>query len=97
MSANDQNQAFDFCASLGKTVAEARADYDGCCIDFAGDFVTARGGRLAYFRTPLHQKWCYHASPLIDGFIHDLWTDNPMPLAEFILHIGAENVEFPAE
>ena len=81
------------------TVAEARGYYDGCCIEFVGEVMMERipGGRLAYFLTPGHATWRYHAAFELNGIIHDLWQDQPMPLEDFMRAIGADEVEYPAE
>jgi hypothetical protein len=93
------NLAHDWVASIPKTLAEARADWEGQCIDFAGDLEAAVGvGRIAYFETPDNEVWKYHAALEIDGMIHDLWHDGPaLPLAEYMNTIGASTVEYPSE
>jgi hypothetical protein len=82
----------------GMTLEQARAGYEGCCIDAAGSFIDTTGiGRLAYFETPFNLKWRYHAAVEIDGMIHDLWGDEPLPLTEYMQQIGATEVDYPAE
>lgn len=93
-----RNVAHQFCQDMGKTIASVRKEYDGACIDFAGDLIDHLGrGRVAYFETTLNLRWRYHAAVEIDGVIHDLWGNEPMPLAVFTKHIGACEVEYPAE
>lgn len=93
----NKNLAFEFARKGGRTIDQCRADYDGACIDFAGDFAEAFGGRLAYFETPFSPEWRYHCAVEIDGAIHDLWRDSAMPIKEFAEAIGATEWDYPAE
>lgn len=99
-SRKEMNLAHQFAQSLGLTVEEAREAYDGTCIDFAGDFLEDHlhgNGRLAYFGELCDPRWTYHAAVEVDGVIHDLWHDSPLPLDDFMTLIGAATVEYPAE
>lgn len=90
--------AFNFAQSLGRTVAECRWFYQNRCIDFAGDcseFIL--GSRLAYFETPRHPVWRFHAAVELSGTVYDLWQDLPVPLKTYLGVIGADRVEYPAE
>ncbi len=93
------NLAHAFALKGYKNLDEAREDFDGGCIDFAGDFVDSLRpkARLAYFETPLNSRWRYHAALELDGWIHDLWADRAMPLDAFMARIGATEVDYPAE
>lgn len=81
------------CASI----QAVRDEYDGACIDFAGDLCEeVPGARLAYFDGLDHPAWKYHAAMVLDGWVHDLWY--PMlPLDVFMSAIGATTVEYPSE
>jgi len=89
-----KNLAHSFARQGGRALAECKADYDGSCIEFAGDFQSAFGGRLVYFETPDHQIWRYHCAVEIDGLIHDLWSGVPVPKEEFARAIGATAWEY---
>lgn len=92
------NLAYQWVQSRGLTVELARAKWGGCCIDFAGDFIEAIGrGRLMYFALPNHPRWKYHAAAEIDGFIHDLWYDEPTPTNEYALYLGCDEYDCPSE
>jgi len=88
-----ENLAHKF-ATKGGTLEQCRADYDGACIDFAGDFESAFGGRLVYFETPNNPEWRYHCAVAMDGIIHDLWHTEPMPIDQFAQAIGATSWEY---
>lgn len=94
-----KNLAHQFAIKKYGSVFHAKAEYIGLCIDFVGDCISHFGkGRLAYFDDPpkrYHWKW--HACYELNGWIHDLWEDRPMPLAEYMELIGAVSVEYPAE
>lgn len=91
------NLARSWIVRCGKTVEQALCEYDDACIDFAGDFLGTVGrGRLAYFETPDNPKWRYHAAVEIDGMVHDLWTEEVMPLDEYMAHIGANKMDYTA-
>jgi len=91
------NLAHVFVESLGRDLLEVKEEYDGMCIDFAGDMIDWLGyGRLVYFETPLHPNWRYHAAAEIDGIIHDLWEDEPLELTAYMKKIGATGVDYPA-
>lgn len=91
------NLAHQYAESNYGSVSGAMDANDGCCIDFAGELVdTTPGSRLAYFDTPRHPRWKYHAAMELSGMIHDLWSEHPMPLDEFMKSIGADAVEYPA-
>lgn len=91
------NLAHKFAGTVGG-IAVAREQYDGACIDFAGDLEDFLGkGRLAYFDAIFHPEWRYHCALEIDGLIHDLWQERPMPMSVFMDVIGASEVEYPAE
>jgi len=83
----------------GKTIAQAQQEYDGCCIDFAGDFIEAnKQGRLAYFNDIGHPIWKYHAAVEIDGMIHDLWFEAVLPTEQFLSEVlGGGWVDYPGE
>lgn len=92
------NLATLYANSLGLTLTQARADYDGSCIDFAGDLIDhLQHGRLAYFDHLDHPRWRYHAAAEFDGWIHCLWQPRPLPLADYMAKLGAAQVEYPAE
>ena len=92
------NLAHKFVHNIGKDIKGCRDEYDGSCIDFAGDMIDWLGqGRLAYFETPHNPRWRYHAAVEWRGFIHDLWQEEAMPLDCFMEKIGAIKVEYPTE
>jgi len=92
------NLAHQFVLKAGSTIEGARGYWDGACIDFAGELIDSIGkGRLAYFNTDLNPDWKYHAAVVVDGVVHDLWQDSPIPLPEYLPKIGAVSVEYPAE
>lgn len=98
MSKSMKNLAHEWATQNFLSLAQARKDYEGMCIDFAGDCQAAIGGRIAYFETPKNPVWRYHAAIEIDGFIHDLWRDGPpIELVLFMEAIGSTQVEYPAE
>lgn len=79
------------------SIEAAREEYDGACIDFAGEVHhSVPGSRLAYFDSIFHPAWRYHAAMEFDGWIHDLWYPL-LPLDVFMEAIGADTVEYPAE
>jgi hypothetical protein len=89
------NLAHQFVISQGKCVAGTREEFDGACIDFAGEFIDSiQRGRLAYFETPDNHNWKYHAAVVIDGIVHDLWEEHPVPLDFFMPKIGASSVDY---
>jgi len=91
------NPVHAYCQQMGKTVEQMQAEYAGGCIEFAGELMHFAGrGRMAYFLTPRHPLWRYHAAVEIDGLIHDLWH-GCIPLEQFIPMIGADGVEYPCE
>ena len=76
-----RNLAHDYIRSLGLTLAQARKEWSGCCVDFVGDLLEWVGrGDLAYWDLPQHPIWRYHATALLDGMIHDLWLDRAISL-----------------
>lgn len=89
-----KNLALEFATQGGRTLEQCRKDYDESCIDFAGDFESAFGGRLVYFETPGNDRWRYHCSVMINGLIHDLWQTEPMGLLDFMDKIGADSWEY---
>lgn len=94
------NLAHKFVHSRDQTVANARKEYDDACIDLAGDMLEGLqipGSKLAYFETPYNGLWRYHAAVEVDGWIHDLWFDDPMPLKFYMRFIGASSVDYTAE
>jgi hypothetical protein len=92
------NLAHKWVSDQGKCLPGTREEYDGACIDFAGELAdTTPGARLAYFETPFNANWRYHAAMELNGIIHDLWQEEPMSLADFMEAIGANSVEYPAE
>lgn len=97
-----KNLAHEYALSIGLTVEQAQKDWDGACIEFAGDFVDSEMGnlakaRMAYFDTPHNPFVKYHCTIEVGTYIHDLWMDEPVPLDEYIHLVGAETVEYPAE
>lgn len=92
------NLAHTWVIGCGKTVTEARKEYDDACIDFAGDLIEGIGrGRLAYFNDIGHPRWRYHAAAEIDGIIHDLWSEDAMTVEEFLAVMHGGWVDYPAE
>ncbi len=93
------NLAQKWVLDSGRTLEEVRAEYDGSCIDFSGNFLDAFGrGRLAYFNDIGHPKWRYHAAAEIDGMIHDLWIDKVMTVNRFVTYaLQGGWVDYPAE
>lgn len=93
-----KNLAQQWVIDSGKTLSGAREEYEGACIDFAGDFLDAIGkGRLAYFNDVGSPLWKYHAAVEIDGLIHDLWFAAVIPTADFLELLGGGWVDYPAE
>lgn len=93
-----KNLAHEWVLAQGKDVEGCREEYDGACIDFAGDFLDSTGrGRMAYFDNIGSSRWRYHAAVEIDGFIHDLWFDLPMPTSDFLEALGGGEVDYPLE
>lgn len=92
------NLAHSYVLHLGKCVPGCREEFDGCCIDFAGDLLDCIGhGRIGYVDLPWPHKWRYHAFVVVDEVVHDLWEEEAIPLADYLERIGAESVEYPAE
>src|SRR4029078_13045479 len=92
------NLAHLFCHYIGQDIERVRNEYEDACIFFAGDLIHSLGqGRLAWFDTHLNPTWRYHAAVEIDGVIHDLWQEEPMPLDDYLKLIGATEVEYAAE
>jgi hypothetical protein len=93
-----KNLAHEWVKGRGLTVEQARSEWDGVCVEFAGELADAHGGRLAYFDDPPKiWKWKYHAAAEINGMIHDLWRDGPaIPLGQYEDEMGCD-AEYPAE
>ena len=86
-----------FVAQNFESLDKAKEEYDGACIEFAGDLTDSTpGARLAYFEGIAHPAWRYHAAMEFGGWVHDLWLPM-MPLDVFMSAIGAAKVEYPAE
>lgn len=97
-----KNLAHEYALKFKASVQEAREDWSGFCIDFAGDFTGSKKGRrlkarMPYFDDLDNWNWKYHCSIEVDGMVHDLWMDEPMKLEHFMQRIGANAVEYPAE
>lgn len=58
-------------------------EFDGFCIDLAGDVVENYGGEaIAYQDDP--GPWRYHAAPIINGEVHDPHLDDPVDENEWL-------------
>jgi hypothetical protein len=92
------NLAQQWVINSGKSLECTRDEYDGACIDFAGDFVDSiTNGRLVYFDEITCPQWRYHAAVEIDGMIHDLWIDEVMPTQAFLERLGGGKISYPCE
>lgn len=93
-----KNLAHEWALKHRGDIEGTRSEFDGACIDFAGELVDATpGARLAYFGNLDNKAWKYHAAMVLNGIVHDLWMAEPKPLDLFMRHIGAIEVEYPAE
>ena len=81
----------------GKTIEALQEEFAGYCIEFAGQLCElVPGSRLAYFDNLRHPAWRFHAAMEYGGWVHDLWY--PLfPVNLFMLTIGADTIEYPAE
>jgi hypothetical protein len=93
------NLAQQWVLNSGKSLEGTRDEYDGSCIDFAGDFVDSiTNGRLVYFDEIINcPTWRYHAAVEIDGMIHDLWIDDVMSTEAFLEMLGGGTISYPCE
>lgn len=56
-------------------------EYEGHCMEYVNDAITAFGGDILWFEMPWHnvligpnnERWSYHAAPLINGLVYDPW------------------------
>lgn len=87
------NLAHRYVLESAKCIAGTREEYDGACIDFAGECAEKYGGKIAYFDTPLNPRWRYHAAMILNEVIHDLWEEEPIPVRPFMDGIGASSME----
>lgn len=93
-----RNLALFYVLSIGKDVKGVREEYDGACIDFAGDFQDwLQRGRLVYFDALTDPVWKYHCAVEIDGMIHDLWRTKVMPTVQFAESLGCSDISYPCE
>lgn len=67
------NLAARYLEMTGQTVE----DYDGFCIDLAGDVVENFGGEAIIWQDDAG-PWRYHAAAVVGGVVHDAWLREPL-------------------